>query len=157
APGEPVPRRREVEGIVALVSPQDWTLPQAVIADATTWMPRSPSMAWFRIADATLELACDHPPLLEELDAIYGDLRIAGTPPGPADLRCTVARVAGWPWLALTFEASELPDLVDVASHPSRFRRRPDHVEIPGPLPGWRALMTFEAPDRFFIVAGRRQ
>lgn len=134
-----------------------WKLAPAGILDDATWLPRSPLTAWFRIAAATLEMVSDHPPLLEEIEAIYGDCGIPGPPPDGCDVRCTVTAVPGLPLLALTFEGARLPDLVDSASSPYRFRRRPDYVEATGPLPGWRALVTEESSGRLFLAADRRR
>jgi hypothetical protein len=134
-----------------------WKLAPAAVLDEARWRPRSPVTAWFRIADATLELISDHQPLLDEIEAVYGDCGIAGPPPDDCDIRCTATAVTGLPLLALTFEGARLPDLLDSASSPYRFRRRPDFVEAPGPMPGWRALVTAEADGRLFMTAdGRR-
>jgi hypothetical protein len=129
----------------------------AALLDGATWLPRPSARAWLRVADVTLEFACDHQPLLDELEAIYGDFRVPGPPPGGSDIRCCATRVPGLPLLALTFEAAQLPDLIEVASNPSRFRRRPDYVEAPGPFPPWRALVSVETSERFFLIANRRQ
>jgi hypothetical protein len=121
--------------------------------DGATWRPRAPATVRFRIADGTLELVSDHSPLLDELDAIYGDFRISGPSPGGCDVRCTATRVPGLPLLAVEFEGSGLPDLVAAASSPYRFRRRPDYVETPGPYPGWRALVAAGTSDRLYLTA----
>ena len=112
---------------------------------------------WLRIAAATLEIVSDHQPLLDEIDAIYGDCGLPGPPPEGCDVRCTATVVRGLPLLALTFEGSRLPDLVDSASSPYRFRRRPDYVAVAGPLPGWRALVTAESSGRLFLAAERHR
>ncbi|HMH52785.1 MAG TPA: hypothetical protein VK548_21285, partial [Candidatus Acidoferrum sp.] len=134
-----------------------WNLTSAEILDEATWLPHSPVSAWFRIADGTLELISDYPPLLEEIETIYGDCGICGPLAEGYDVRCTATAVPGLPLLALTFEGSRLPDLVDSASSPYRFRRRPDYVEATGPLPGWRALVTAECDGRLFLTADRQR
>jgi hypothetical protein len=128
-------------------------LTPAKVAERAECRPRSPSTAWFRIADGFLEVVSDDRSLLDDLDMIYGDLGVSGPPPGGADVRCIATRARDLPLLSLTFQGPRLPDLIAAASSPYRFRRRPDYVEVPGPLPGWRALVNREAPDRLYMLA----
>lgn len=131
----------------------DWKLTPTETLDAATWQPRSPRTAWFRIAEGTLQLESDHRPLLDEIEAIYGDFAVSGPPSRGFAVRCTATRVPGLPVLAVEFEGSGLPDLVGAASSPYRFRRRPDYVEVPGPWPEWRALVAAGARERLFLTA----
>ena len=94
----------------------------------------------------------DYAPLLQEIEAIYGDFALTGPTPAAFAVRCTATQVPGLPMLAVEFEGPNLPDLVGAASSPYRFRRRPDYVEVPGPAPGWRALVAAEASERLFLT-----
>ncbi len=133
-----------------------WNVAPAAVLGAAERLPRSASPTWFRIGDAFLEVVSDHEPLLDELDAIYGDCGIPETPPDGCHIRCTASVVPGLPLLSLTFDGPHLPDLIEAALSPYRFRRHQDYVEAPGPMPGWRLLVNGEAGNRLLLAANGR-
>jgi hypothetical protein len=115
-------------------------------------------VAWFRLGDAFLEIVSDHDPLLQELDAIYGDCASPEPPPDALRIRCTAALVSGGqpPLLGFAFEGPHLPDLIEAARSPYRFVRRQHYVEAPGPIPGWRSLVSADADHRHFMASNGR-
>jgi hypothetical protein len=129
----------------------------AEVLERSDAFPQSATTARFRVADGFLEVVSDYQPLLDELDAIYGDFAVSGPVEADSSTRCTAAKLPGLPALAVAFEAPRAVDLVGAAHSPYRFRRRPDYVETPGPLPGWRLLVNERAPDRLLLAATGRQ
>jgi hypothetical protein len=117
---------------------------------------QSPASVWFRLADAFLEVVTDHPPLLQELDAFYGDCGVPEPPPAEFRMRCEASVLPGLPLLSLSFGGPRQPDLIEVALSPYRFRRRQQYVEAPGPVPGWRLLVNREADDRLLVATNGR-
>lgn len=133
-----------------------WNATSDLVLNAAEWQPRSPSRAWFRFGDAFLEVVSDHQPLLDELDAFYGDCGISEPPPDGFRIRCTASLFPGQPLLSLSFDGPRQPDLIEAARSPYRFRRRQYYVEAPGPAPGWRLLVNRDAGDRLLVATNGR-
>lgn len=127
-----------------------------LVREATERRPRSPVTSWFRFGDAFLEVVSDHVPLLQELDAFYGDCGVPEPPPDGFRIRCTASVLPGLPLLSLSFDGPRQPDLIEVALGPYRFRRRQHYVEAPGTVPGWRLLVNRDADNRLLVATNGR-
>lgn len=112
--------------------------------------------ACIRIGDACLELSTDHRPLLDELEAVYGDCGIPEPVSGVFLVRCTANLLPGLPLISLAFDAPRVPDLIEAALSPYRTVRDPRYVEAASPAGGWRLLVDTEASDRFLLAARER-
>jgi hypothetical protein len=133
-----------------------WNVAPSAILEAAEPRPRAARTVRFRFGDGLLELVSDHEPLLRELDAFYGDCRIAEWPADGLRLRCTASLVPGLPLLSLAFDGARPPDLIAIARSPYRFRRHERYVEAPGPSPGWRLFVNRDEGDRLLVATSGR-
>jgi hypothetical protein len=133
-----------------------WNVTPGLILEAAERRPRSSRTICFRFGDAFLEVVSDHEPLLDELDAFYGDCGVPELPPDGLRIRCTASVLPGVPLLTLSFEGPRQPDLIAVARGPYRFRRHEQYVEAPGPASGWRLLVNRDASDCLLVATNGR-
>ena len=133
-----------------------WEPITALVRDATERLRQNPRTAWFRIGDALLEFVSDHDALLEQLDAFYGDCRDSPPASGDAGIRCLATVLPGSRLVCLSFEGPQVPDPLESARSAQRMVRRPQYVEVAGPMPGWRWLVRTEEENRFLIAGNGR-
>ena len=117
---------------------------------------RSPRTASFRFGDAVVDVVSDFEPLLEELDAFYGDCADSKFPGAACHLRFTATLLRGSQLLSLSFDGARFQDLLDIALGPYRFLRRQPCVVAAGPGPGWRVLLNANTPGIFLVASDTR-
>jgi len=116
---------------------------------------RAATGGWFRIGDGFIEVASDYIPLVEAVEAWYGECRVPEPEPGMPFVRCRAGVLPGSSLLLLTLEGSPVGgDAVSVAQalfQPMRVRQC--YVEKESSIPGWRFLVDAERGGRLFLAS----
>lgn len=139
---------------------------------ASRWLDEMPRLAadaslasspldggrWFRLADRWLELVSEDEGLVEELRRNYRDCLV--DPPRERDrtIRCRASRLARSRLLCLSFSGAHAPEPILAASTPFRMLRHlARYTAIPGPAPGWQAIVDPDDPGRPLVAGDRHR
>ena len=119
-----------------------WDALPSLVRQAADPLPCPHGASWFRLGDALLALTADYDPLVEELEAVYGDCRIGAPVDGSTVVRCTARLLRGTRLLALSFDGADIGHPTEIALVPYRFRRQQRYTETASPMAGWRVIIT---------------
>jgi len=128
--------------VVASLAKDWWKSAQSLVGEAAGQVQQSARIAWFRIGDACLEVVSDYQPLLDTLEAHYGDCRLNQLPLGLASIRCTVGYFHDVSLLWLSFQGACVRATIDASLTPFRMLRHLQcDVETLDGVAGWRLFV----------------
>jgi hypothetical protein len=136
---------------------QWWSRELEATLEAPTQFTVSPSFRLL-IGDLCLEVIADHQPLLDDLEALYGDCTARPRPEsGASFVSCSAARMPRSDLLHLSFQGQELPDPIDVAKSLFRpLKHRQCYVERQCSVDGWRFMVNADAGDTLLLASRGR-